>query len=92
MLELDHHCHWLGTCLGLRNYHSFYWYLVHLVLLSLFQLFFTPVYLWRLSESRKADDREEEFLYTWPEWITFILVFIYVIAIGSWICQLFIYH
>lgn len=58
VLELDHHCHWLGTCLGLRNYHSFYWYLVHVVLLSLYQLFFAPFYLWRLCENRKLEERE----------------------------------
>ena len=35
VLQLDHHCHWLGTCLGTRNYHVFYWYLLHLVLLCI---------------------------------------------------------
>ena len=91
VLELDHHCHWLGTCLGLRNYHSFYWYLVHLVSLSVFQLFFIPLYLWRLNESRLMDDREEEYLFTWQEWCLPV-VCIYVMAMGTWICKLYYFH
>ena len=57
VLELDHHCHWLGTCLGLRNYHSFYWYLVHIVILTVFEFLFIPTYMWRVTESRDDTDR-----------------------------------
>lgn len=92
MLELDHHCHWLGTCLGLRNYHSFYWYLVHLVLLIIYQLCFTPAYMWRLYETRDIEERSEEFLFTWIEWAILPIVFIYGIAMGSWVFKLFYFH
>ena len=89
---MDHHCHWLGTCLGARNYHMFYWYLVHIVVLSLFEIFFIPIYLWRVHGSREARDEAEEHLLTWPEWIALPLIFIYVIAISTWICKLCYFH
>ena len=91
-LELDHHCHWLGTCLGARNYRTFYWFVVHTVLLSILELSFIPIYLWRVSLSREVRDQEEEFILTWPEWIVLPIIWIYVAAITSWIFKLCIFH
>ena len=92
MLELDHHCHWLGTCLGLRNYHSFYWYLVHIVLLSLFEVVFIGCYMWRLAENRIIKGEEKEYIFEWKEWIVLPGICLYVIGLGTWICKLCYFH
>lgn len=34
VLQFDHHCVWLGTCVGKRNYHLFLWFTLMLILLS----------------------------------------------------------
>jgi len=66
--------------------------LVHIVLLSGFELAFIPIYLWRVHNSREERDEAEELLLTLPEWIALPLVFFYVAAIGTWICKLCYFH
>ena len=66
--------------------------MVHTVLLSILELSFIPIYLWRVSLSREVRDQEEEFILTWPEWIVLPVIWIYVAAITSWIFKLCIFH
>ena len=37
-MKFDHHCAWLGTCVGRRNYHYFLWFILFLNLLELHAL------------------------------------------------------
>ena len=100
VLQLDHHCHWLGTCLGARNYHLFYWYLFHLVLLCICQLVYTGLYLWRVHAVRSKDNEDDHdesddyfvSVYRAEELIGLPIIVIYVVAIGQWVCKLFVFH
>lgn len=47
VIMFDHHCFWLGTCIGKRNYRGFYMLLVTVLVLSASQLTFMGLYLWR---------------------------------------------
>ena len=62
------------------------------MLLTAFEFFFIPTFMWRVYESREDTDRSEEFILQWQEWIVLPIICIYVVALGSWIFKLFYYH
>lgn len=40
VLKFDHHCVWLGTCIGKRNYHYFVWFITFLLILCIYTMVF----------------------------------------------------
>lgn len=43
--ELDHHCPWLGTCLGKQNYSLFFWFVNLLFIFIIYSAFALIIHL-----------------------------------------------
>lgn len=45
VIKIDHHCPWLGTCVGKRNYHFFIYFLLSLNLTQIFVGLFSIIHI-----------------------------------------------
>ena len=87
ILRLDHHCPWLGCCLGKRNYIFFYFYLLFLNLNDFFILFFASFSIYDKFNSIKSK-KSIILLYCIPSLITII----YLLSIMFFTTGLFFSH
>ena len=61
--RFDHHCPWLGNCVGKRNYKYFYTFIMLLNLLTIYMIIFSIIHIVNVSSTEEKTLTENVYIY-----------------------------
>ena len=88
--RLDHHCDWLGLCIGKHNYPSFVGYLIGLSFILLFFLVVSIVFIVRNSIELTRNSNQITMLIL--EIVVFAVVIVISLRFGGFVWWLGLFH
>ena len=96
----DHHCPWIGNCVGKRNYHFFYGFVITLTFMLLYLEGFCIAHIWKYlhdnlkenDEKLERDKRNHIVAYSLCDLIISLYLIIYGIVCMAFTLSLLFYH
>ena len=98
--KCDHHCPWIGNCVGKRNYIYFYFFVVSFTFLLLYIVAFCIAHIWKYlydeinKNNKKPTSKKRDHIaaYSLCDLIISLYLIIYCIVCLSFVLGLLLYH